>query len=691
MYCYPRIGTMFKIVLVITLLTLCAQAASAKDDAMRIRAQAEPEVDTFMDIGNRQFRIGRVGRGKLGSKVITGDNYDGESMTIVQAENGEFAGNVRMNGKNFKVLPSGSLIRAGKPTQNDVVVRQERQMGYDRMTAGDDVGIVDRWHNPGWQNMIYDINNNYYGFWGYTPESDRSITYIDVYAFVDNKIPNHKAFLDAEFALANLIFERSKVYIRLNLVGYKSINLPMEKAVVTLTDMSEAQGAFADIYSLQRNSGADLVHTFASTDTRRDMCGISFLGGYKGRWDFMDGQGVTVCHGGETFVHEIAHNFGSDHDDANAGEGFHFWYSLGFNKRNQQGWDEVSTVMSYGNAEVGVFSNPDLNCKGLPCGREDISDNARSLNETRRWVAAYNGNGACQTNCGEEGPSTNDKDNDGITDPYDACPNTPNGTEVDTSGCPVYNNGGTDDQSCGGFGEPNCDDLDQDGYDNNYDNCPDDWNANQADADNDGIGDACDSTPNGGGDNSNNDADGDGVSNSTDNCPTNYNPNQADNDRDGVGNVCDSTPDGDPTPSMNALIDVSTHGGICERSRSTNRDYKTTFRGFENNSTSGSVWAVCPITRASGSKMVAAEVTILPITSSASNYNIQCDLVEIYEGNVEETISLSVNPNQTNTGESTHVFEPVAVSDRYSSSFAIECQVPRGYAITGIRQVSGNN
>jgi hypothetical protein len=88
--------------------------------------------------------------------------------------------------------------------------------------------------------------------------------------------------------------------------------------------------------------------------------------------------------------------------------------------------------------------------------------------------------------------------------------------------------------------------------------------------------------------------------------------------------------------------------------------------------------------------MIAAEVTILPITDTAANFNIQCDLVEIYEGNVEETISLSVNPQTTNTGESTHVFDPVAVKDRFSSSFAIECQVPRGYAITGIRQVSGN-
>jgi len=640
---------MFKIVLAIVLLTVCAQAASARDDTLRIRAMAEPEVDTFMDIGNRQFRINRVGRGKLGNQVLSGDTLDGDTMTIVQTENGEFAGNVLVDGKNYRVMPNGELQRAGRIKKNDMLIREEDpNLAYDRMTAGDDVGIVDRWHNPGWQNMIRDANGNHYGFWGYTDSNNRSITYVDVFAYVDTKIPNHQAFLDAEFALANQILQRSKVYIRLNLVGYKSVNIPVEKATTTINKMDDMLGPFSDLASQQSSTGADLVTTFASTDTRRDMCGVGYLGGYKGRWDYRDGRSVIVCHGGESFVHEIAHNFGSDHDNSNAGSGFHFWYSLGYNVRNQYGWDEVSTVMSYGDAEVGVFSNPDLYCKGSPCGIEEQADNARSLNETRRWVAAYNGFGSCESNCGETDTSlTNDKDNDGVSDSYDACPNTPLNTEVDTSGCPVYTGGGSDDGS---------DDSTDGSTDSNTDP----------------------------------DSDNDGVKDSSDNCPSRYNPSQTDSDRDGLGDVCDSTPNGDPTPGMSAQIDVSTHGSVCARSRSTNRDFKSTFRGFENNSTSGSIWAVCPLTRGNNTKMVAAEVTILPITNTAANYNIQCDLVEIYEGSVEETISLSVNPNQTNTGESTHVFDPVAVKDRFSSSFAIECQVPRGYAITGIRQVSGN-
>ncbi|MEO6044555.1 MAG: thrombospondin type 3 repeat-containing protein, partial [Tepidiformaceae bacterium] len=45
----------------------------------------------------------------------------------------------------------------------------------------------------------------------------------------------------------------------------------------------------------------------------------------------------------------------------------------------------------------------------------------------------------------------------------------------------------------------------------------------------DGVGDACDSTPNGPGGNDS-DLDGDGTPNGTDNCPFVANPNQADAD-----------------------------------------------------------------------------------------------------------------------------------------------------------------
>lgn len=647
----------WKAVTVAALMVFAASEAQARPDRDRIREQMEfGEVGEQFEINGRQFNLNRIGRGKLGTRVMAGDNSDNDLVVISQDEDGHFHGSVLMDGKNFRIMPDGNLQRAGRIKKNDVIIREtfpgDRPMAFDN---GDN-GIVDRWHNPGWQNLLRRADGSQVGMW-YTPESDRSISYVDIFIYFDQKIGgNPKPFIDAEIAKANEIFRRSGVYVRLNLVGYKVVDVPIATANQTIKDMDWSTGIFTGIWDDWQNSGADMMHTFASEDTRRGMCGVGFYGGYKGRWDYKDNVGVTICHGGETFVHEIAHNFGSDHDNSNAGEGFHQWYSFGYNVRKQTGFDHISTVMSYGSAEVGVFSSPNLSCKGEPCGKEDQADNVKSLNENRNWVAKANGpiNGSSVGTYVE--PDTRDTDGDGVTDYYDTCPNTPYGANVDTFGCEIDNSNTGD-----GGGDDQC-------VQTSWETCDDDDDV---------------------------DADNDGVLDNSDNCPNNYNPGQDDNDGDGYGNVCDGTPNGNttttpPGPTLSGDWDVSSHGGVCSRSRVNRTDYIVNFRGFQNNSNSGSVWAVCPITRGTGSTMVAAEVTILPITENAGNYNIRCDLVEVYEGNVEETISLSVNPGNTNTGESTHVFDPVSVSDASSSSFAIECQVPRGYAITNIRQVSGN-
>jgi hypothetical protein len=122
-------------------------------------------------------------------------------------------------------------------------------------------------------------------------------------------------------------------------------------------------------------------------------------------------------------------------------------------------------------------------------------------------------------------PPPPDRDGDGIADDVDNCPDTSNPDQADADGDGLGN-------ACDTISPP---DGDADGVPDASDNCPNAPNADQLDSDGDGIGDICDSTPLP-------DRDADGVSDDTDNCPDAANPDQADADGDGLGDVCDPTP-----------------------------------------------------------------------------------------------------------------------------------------------------
>ncbi len=173
--------------------------------------------------------------------------------------------------------------------------------------------------------------------------------------------------------------------------------------------------------------------------------------------------------------------------------------------------DNCPQVANYDQSDVngnglGDVCDPDADSDGIPNAKDNcplVPNPGQEMHDTH---SGKNLGDVCNP----------DMDGDGVPNAIDNCPL-------------IYN----PDQKTDGFAGQACDyDADKDGIDNAKDNCPGVYNPDQKRTlpvrGTDNRGDAC-----------NTDIDYDGLANNIDNCPMVANKDQKDADNDGVGDACD--------------------------------------------------------------------------------------------------------------------------------------------------------
>lgn len=199
---------------------------------------------------------------------------------------------------------------------------------------------------------------------------------------------------------SNLTYLNSGIAQRLRLVHAQQVSYVERTSCgesafdCALDDVSGNGDGFMDsVHALRDTHGADLVSLFINDSV---YCGIAWLFSGSAGSGFSVLASNTCAVGNKSFVHELGHNMGAQHDPyVSPGPGA--WaYSHGIVNLASR-WRDV---LAYNNQcidtppgtscpRIQYMSNPKLTYNGAALGDAAVRNNSHTLNKTAKAVAAF--------------------------------------------------------------------------------------------------------------------------------------------------------------------------------------------------------------------------------------------------------------------------------------------------------------
>lgn len=196
--------------------------------------------------------------------------------------------------------------------------------------------------------------------------------------------------IDLAVAEANLVYENSKVNLLLRLV--QTAKVPYADSGDLVRDISrmvDPRDGYLDDVSARRGAvNADLVCLLVENST--DLAGIATQTASATNAFSVVQRRYAV--GQYVFAHELAHNFGCQHDRQNASSAGAYADSYGW--YFQANFTTYGTVMSYVGQRIPHFSNPNVTFASAPTGvvsGTNAANNAQTLRLRMPVVSAFSG------------------------------------------------------------------------------------------------------------------------------------------------------------------------------------------------------------------------------------------------------------------------------------------------------------